>query len=401
MGCHWNPWSSDSFLLDLSLCHSLSLSCFSSIFILLSLSASHLLLNKIHTIHFSIWSHLHLNLSRGFSLKIIIIRSYQGLDSEYISIPSHLSRPSFFICFLFLSLVRSSLFVLADLLLPLLDFLHVGMDHSWTWRRWFLEINWLSLTPLQSRASQRIFPSRNRLKSVLLKSRLATLTSALFPLLKVLNSTLSWLPVKAASSFHIPVQYSLICKYVVQQSMFPHQLIQEVAINTFQKPPKTQVRHNKGVYEDSAALGFLPSFAGFYLACYLVGVALQGPEKGSCMLNAAPTLDGGQACSQKLYLSRKDKQKIEIRRISNTLWISVHLVKAFQTGIFVSVLNCMKIKTQSFLFVYICIHGIYSFYIYRKGMSGHVSKQPKLWIFLKSSLFVAFLWTHFKIRKNS
>lgn len=53
------------------------------------------------------------------------------------------------------------------------------------------------------------------------------------------------------------------------------------------------------------------------------------------------------------------------------------------------------------MFVYICIHRIYSFYIYIKGMSGHVTEQLKLCIFLKSSLFVAFLWTHFKIRKKS
>lgn len=50
MRCCWNPWSGDIFLL----CLSVSFSPFFSLFILLSLFASHLLLNKIHAIHFSI-----------------------------------------------------------------------------------------------------------------------------------------------------------------------------------------------------------------------------------------------------------------------------------------------------------------------------------------------------------
>lgn len=86
-------------------------------------------------------------------------------------------------------------------------------------------------------------------------------------------------------------------------------------------------------------------------------------------MNAAPTLDGGQACSWKPYLNRKDKQKIEIGRMSNTVWISVHLVKGFQIGIFVSVLNCKKIKNPV---LYVCVYmhtqNIFLLYIYKRNV---------------------------------
>lgn len=115
-------------------------------------------------------------------------------------------------------------------------------------------------------------------------------------------------------------------------------------------------------------LGFLPPFTGCYLASYQSSTWGLS-KKGSCVLNAAPTLDGGQACSWKPYLNRKDKQKIEIGRMSNTVWISVHLVKGFQIGIFVSVLNCKKIKNPV---LYVCVYmhtqNIFLLYIYKRNV---------------------------------
>lgn len=106
-----------------------------------------------------------------------------------------------------------------------------------------MKINQLSLTPLLSRASQRILPSRslNRLKSALLKSRLVTLLFAFFPSsqdpeLHPFMVTAA----KAAPSFHIPIQFLLVCKYKVQQGIFPLQFLnhlrQEITINALQKP---------------------------------------------------------------------------------------------------------------------------------------------------------------------
>lgn len=147
-------------------------------------------------------------------------------------------------------------------------------------------------------------------------------------------------------------------------------------------------------------LGFIPPFTGCYLASYQSSTWGLS-KKCSCVLNAAPTLDGGQACSWKPYLNRKDKQKIEIGRMSNTVWISVHLVKGFQIGIFVSVLNCKKIKNPV---LYVCVYmhtqSIFLLYIYKRNVRACYRAAESLH-FLKSSLFVAFLWTHFKIRKKS
>ena len=88
-----------------------------------------------------------------------------------------------------------SLPIHAGLLPPLLDFLLRGMHWSWAWRKWCLNSNQLSWTPLLSRALTRgIPPSRSlkRPKLTLLKSKIMILLTALLLLCRILNSTISW-----------------------------------------------------------------------------------------------------------------------------------------------------------------------------------------------------------------
>lgn len=92
--------------------------------------------------------------------------------------------------------VGSNLVLHADLLLSLLNFLNVRMDHFWAGRRWSLEkIKQLSVIPLLSRA---VFPkillskSLNRSKPALLQSTVMILLFALPPPLGILNSTTSY-----------------------------------------------------------------------------------------------------------------------------------------------------------------------------------------------------------------
>lgn len=93
--------------------------------------------------------------------------------------------------FLHLSLVRSSSFIHEGFLLPLLDFLHFGMDH---WRS-PLKINQLSWTPVFFSQSvlHWILPIRllKWLKSALMKTRDVILLFASFPALRILNSIIS------------------------------------------------------------------------------------------------------------------------------------------------------------------------------------------------------------------
>lgn len=58
------------------------------------------------------------------------------------------------------------------------------------------------------------------------------------------------------------------------------------------------------------------------------------------------------------------------------MWISVHLVKGFQTGMFGCVLNYKEKRGKK---VFIFIHTIHSF-TYRKGISGYVAKQLQLFV---------------------
>lgn len=153
------------------------------------------------------------------------------------------------------------------------------------------------------------------------------------------------------------------------------------------------IRHSKSVYKDSTGLELLPPFVAHYLACSRHSAPGLN-EKGPCVLNAAQTLDGGQAWSWKPYLNRQDKRRLVIRRVSNTVGITVHLVKGFQIGTFGCTLKCKK-REKKVLSVCVCIYRylyIFNFFIFIsvKGMPGHVAEQLKLYIFLKSSLFVAF-----------
>lgn len=68
----WDLWSSDIFYL-ISLLLSFSPLTSFPIPLSLSLSHTHLLLNKIHTFRFGIWSHFHLNSGRNISLIILKI----------------------------------------------------------------------------------------------------------------------------------------------------------------------------------------------------------------------------------------------------------------------------------------------------------------------------------------
>lgn len=72
-----------------------------------------------------------------------------------------------------LLLILLSLFIHRVLLAFLPSFLFIGIDCFWTWRRWSLNIKWLSWVPLPSKTlPHRILPNRSlkRAKSALLKS---------------------------------------------------------------------------------------------------------------------------------------------------------------------------------------------------------------------------------------
>lgn len=82
---------------------------------------------------------------------------------------------SLFLCFI---LATSYLFICTGLLIVLSDFLFVGMEISWTLRKWFLNINQLSWAHLPSRnLFHRTLLSRflRRSISALLKSRVVIL----------------------------------------------------------------------------------------------------------------------------------------------------------------------------------------------------------------------------------
>lgn len=75
---------------------------------------------------------------------------------------------------------------------PLLDFILMGMNNSWVWRRWSLNFTHMS-SSLQGHmpwVSSKHIPEHP--KVYLLKPRIVILLFALFPLFRILNFAFSW-----------------------------------------------------------------------------------------------------------------------------------------------------------------------------------------------------------------
>lgn len=140
------------------------------------------------------------------------------------------------------------------------------------------------------------------------------------------------------------------------------------------------IRYNKSVYKDSAGYGLLPPFIAHYLACSRHSASRLN-KKGSCVLNTARTLHGGQVWSWKTHLNRQDQRRLEIRRVSNAVWTSVRLVQSFQMGTFSHILNCKK-REKKVLSVCVYIYLFIFISISIKGMPGDVAEQLKLYLFL-------------------
>lgn len=105
-----------------------------------------------------------------------------------------------------------SLFIHADLLLPFLDSLLIGTDHSWGWRRWYLRINQLSLTSLlSSDILNSIIPSRclKRAKACSDEDHSCNPGFCFVPSSQVPKVTVA----KVAPSLHIPNWPFLVCMH--------------------------------------------------------------------------------------------------------------------------------------------------------------------------------------------
>ena len=115
-----------------------------------------------------------------------------------------------------MSFSRSSFFIHAGLLAFLPSVPFFGMHRSWAWRRWFLNINQFSWTPLPFRAlchGTILSRSLKRPKSAFLKSKVLSLLCTFLNALRILSCTISWsLQPRLPLSFTFPASPSFLVR---------------------------------------------------------------------------------------------------------------------------------------------------------------------------------------------